>query len=135
MSDTNGEDSVYLLGYEREVLWARLVVEFVDINNEHLSLVFVADEVVVAVVESLQILYWYFLLASPSSLLYVLHEVWHGRPEINHEVGQLHLLHHNLVELHISLEVAVGHVALRVVVGCKHEHSLMESAVLNHHVA
>ena len=58
----------------------------------------------------------------------------HRSSEINHQIGQLYLLHHNLVKLHVSLKVAVAHIALRVVVGCEDKDALMKGTVLDNNI-
>ena len=72
MSTIGCQDSVYLVRNETEVLRARLVVEFVHIYGKLLALVFVKDKVLVAVVQSLQILDRYLMLVDAATLLYAL---------------------------------------------------------------
>jgi hypothetical protein len=58
-----------------EIFRACFIVEFVDIDNEDFPFVLVKDKVVVAIVESLQILDGNLLLTLTSPLLDILHKM------------------------------------------------------------
>ena len=55
----------------------------------------------------------------------------YGSPQVNHQVGQTHDLHHLLEQLHIGVEVAVAQIAHRLVGGREHIDALEYRAVLD----
>ena len=106
-------------------------IELVDLHREHLAPVFMIDEVVVTGVEVFEVVELHLLFIFPAPPLDVLHEVWYGGLEINHQVGILDDGHHRLEEVHIAVEVAVVEVSHGIVVGGEDIDALKDAAVLD----
>ena len=64
----------------------------------------------------MQIFKFYRLLVVAGALLDVLDKMSGVCTEINHQVGHLHLLHHQSEKFHVRVEVKVRYYALFVVV-------------------
>ena len=89
------------------------------------------DEVVVAFVQSAEVFQRDGLLVVASPFLDVCHEVRERRLQIDHQLGIAHRLGHLLEQLHVGFEVAVGEVALLLVVGGEDIDPFVDAAVLD----
>lgn len=126
-SEEGGVDAVDDGG---EVCGLVLEVEVVDVDGEHSAPVFLVDEFLVELVQSLEVVDGYGLLVVPSPLLDVLYEVWHRRAQVDHQVGVAHDFCHLLEEFHVGVEVPVAEVSHGAVVGGEDIHSLIDASVL-----
>ena len=108
-----------------------LEIEIIYFYDEHLALILIHDEIFVKIVDTFQIIQRHLLLIITAALLDILHEVRNGRTEIYHQFRHLHHFHHRLEKLHISLVVALVHVAHLPVVGRKDINTFKDGAVLD----
>jgi len=127
----NGQSFVDLVDDGGKVLFAMEEVHVVDLDDERLALVVVHDEVLVAAVQTLEIVDLNLLFVVASTLLDVTNEVRDAGSEVDHQVGHLDHVHHLLEELHVGLEVTIREVALFAVVGHEDIDALEDAAVLN----
>lgn len=70
------------------------------------------------------------LLVFASALADLCYEVGDGAAYVDHQVGQSHERHHQVKEVGVVVEVAVGHVSLVVQVGGEDARILKDGAVL-----
>lgn len=124
------EFAVYTVGDSREVSWVVKEIGVVFVDDDEASGVVVEDEAFVGFVEPFQIVEMNTLLIVASTLLDVAHQMGYRGAQVYHKVGLVRQGYHELEELHVGVEVAVGHIALGVVVGGKYIDALKDGAIL-----
>jgi len=124
------EFRIYLVGDLPEVFRIFLEVEVVAIYDDELAFV-VLDPLLVAVVESLQVVDADALLEVASSTLDVAYEGRDAATDVNHEVGEFHQANHEVEEVGVVVEVSVAHHADVVQVRCEDLGILEDGTVLD----
>ncbi len=121
---------VDFIGYELEVGGVMLEVEFIGVDDEYFSFVFIEYEIVVPLIESCQVVELHGLFVIASSFLNLCYECGYRFAQVYHEVGIWSERHHKVEEFHIGVVISVGEVSHVVVVLDEDIYSLEDRAVL-----
>ena len=124
------ELGIDMIGDPTEVLGVVAKLDMVAINDEQVALV-VLDPVLVLVVKSLEVVELDLLLIAAGTLLDLRHERRHGGTHIDEQVGHLDERGHEVEQVLIVVEVAIGHESLVVEVGRKDAGILVNSTILD----
>ena len=106
-------------------------VQGVLVDDEDTALIMLADELLVLLIETLQIVDTDGLFTLPTAFLYIAEEVRQRGTQIDHQVGHRHQADNLFKKGHKSLIIAFREVALHVVVLDKHIDTLVQRAVLD----
>ena len=133
-SSLKGEEAeelgIDMIGDPTEVVGVVAKLDMVAIDDEQVALV-VLDPVLVLVVKSLEVVELDLLLIATGTLLNLRHERRHGGTHIDEQVGHLDERGHEVEQVLIVVEVAIGHESLVVEVGRKDAGILVDSTILD----
>ena len=124
------EFGIDVVSYPTEVLGIVAELDIVAVHDEQFAFV-VLDPSFVLVVESLEVVDTHTGLVVTSAFLDLRNERGYRRADIDEQVRHFDERHHEVEEVAVVLEIAVGHHSLIVEVGREDTCVLVDSTVLN----
>lgn len=123
--------SIHHVYHFAEVFHVPVKINFIGIDNEQLAFIVARNPIFVALVEAFEIIQTHVALVVAAARLYMRYQGGDARPEVDEQIGRLHLRGHGAKQIEVVIEVAGGHEAHVVQVGGKDVGVFKDGAILN----